>query len=374
MTRASISPEPSGAGLVRLLGAAARIATSQRVLSLAIGLISAGVVVTTLATAGRVVSAERAVLERIDDADVTVIQVVDDEGGAGLDAVTVRRLESMSTVAWVVGLGPVEDVRPSGLPGAEPVPARYVVGSSPALRLPPDSGFRPQAVVGDASRDRLGLVDSSGAVDLTSGVQLPVVGTFTASPPLSSLRELVLIVEPSWTGPLRRIHVQVRNPEDVLVTAEAVQAVLGDGDNAAARVEVAQDLALVRAAVQGELGGTGRATVLQTLAAGLLLATLTIFAGLQGRRRDFGRRRALGATRVQLTGVVVLHVLLAAVPGALLGAVGGSVAVVALSGSGPGWQYPVAVALLTVAAMVLAAALPAVTAAWRDPVAALRVP
>jgi hypothetical protein len=67
-------------------------------------------------------------------------------------------------------------------------------------------------------------------------------------------------------------------------------------------------------------------------------------------------------------------VVVAAAPGALLGAVGGTAIVVALSGSGPGWQYPAAVAVLTIGAMALAAALPAVAAAWRDPVSALRVP
>lgn len=368
------------AGPTRLLFAALRAAAAQRVLSLAVAIISAGVVATTLATAGQVVAAERSVLARIDDAAISTIEVVDDEGGAGLNAATVARLASLSSVAWAVGLGPVEDVRPSGLPGADPVPARRITGTSPALDFGPDrnSGLVPwpgaTAYVGSISASQLGLVDAVGAVEVTGGIQLPVLGAFSATEPLISLTDNVLVVEPGWTGPVRRVILHVRRPEDVVVTAAAVGDAVGGVDDRRARVEVAEDLALVRAAVRGELEGAGRATVLQTLGAGLALAALTIYAGLQGRRKDFGRRRALGASRGQLTCIVLLQVQVAAAPGAVFGAIGGSIAVTAIAGSGPGWQYPTAILVLTLAAMALAAAVPAMTAAWRDPVSALRVP
>lgn len=375
MTSASTSAEGlRTANPLRILLAASRAAWSQRVLSLAIVIISGGVVATTLATAGQVVSAERSVLARIDDADVSTIEVVDDQGAAGLDVSSVQRIQSLSSVAWAIGLGPIQDVRPAGLPGAEPVPARNVVGTSPALRFAMPIGQEPIAFVGAASGARLGLAEASGAVDVSSGVQLPVVGLFSVADPLSALDDTVLVTDPSWTGPVRRIFVQVDRPEDVIVTAGAIAASLGGADGQRARVEVAEDLALVRAAVRGELGGAGRATVLQALGAGLVLAALTIYAGLQGRRKDFGRRRALGASRWQLTAIVLLQVLVAAIPGAALGAIGGVIAVTAISGTDPGWQYPVAVMLLTLVAMTAAAAVPAVTAAWQDPVSALRVP
>lgn len=343
-------------------------------LSLAVTLISAGVVAITLATAGQVVSAERAVLASIDAGDISTIEVIDDEGGASLNASSVRRVGSLSSVDWAIGLGPLEDVRPAGLPGAEPVPSRRVVGTSPALALGLQGGSTPVALVGAASGSGLGLVDGAGAVELASGEQLPVVGPFSARDPLSSLDGDVLVVDPAWTGPVRRMFVQVGRPEDVVVTAAAVQQVLGTADGQSVRVEVAEDVARVRAAVRGELGGTGRATVLQTLGAGLALAALIIYAGLQARRKDFGRRRALGASRLQLTTIVLLQMQVAALPGVAVGAVGGWIAVVAIAGSGPGWQYPLAIAVLMLLTMAIAATVPAITAAWRDPVSALRVP
>lgn len=352
---------------------AARTASSQRALSVAIALISGGVVAITLATAGQAVSAERSVLSRIDDAQVSTIQVLDDDGSARLDAGSVEWLRSLNTVAWALGLGPVVDVRPTGLDGAEPVPARQIIGSSPLLQLHPEPGIDRRAYLGPGSADLLGLPDVAGAVEATDGRQTDVGGYFEPAGPAADLGDAVLIVDPSFVGPVRRVLLQVERPEDVVVTADAIRATLG-GTESGARVEVAEDLALVRAAVRGELGGAGRDTVLQTLGAGLALAALTIYAGLQGRRKDFGRRRALGATRAQLTLIVVVQVVLAALPGVVLGGLGGAIAVTLIAGTGPGWTYPVAVGGLTLAAMGVAAMVPAVFAAWRDPIAALRVP
>lgn len=156
--------------------------------------------------------------------------------------------------------------------------------------------------------------------------------------------------------------------------AESIRSVLGALSPESVRVDVPADLALVRSAVQGELGGYGRAGVVQALAAGLALAAATIYGGINGRRRDFGRRRALGASRRQLIAVVLAQTLTAAVPGTLLGAVAGSLVARRLAGSWPGWTFPTAIGVLTILAVCLAAAVPAVTAAWRDPVRALRVP
>lgn len=358
-----------GAGRVTL--AAARSARSQPVLSTIVAVIAAVTVAVTLATAGRTVSAQRAVLERFDTLDLTVIQVLDDSGDAGLDAADVARVQRLSGVDWVVGIGPVVDVRTAGLRG-EPVPSRVVLGGSDLLRL--DGPADGQAYVAAASQAALGLSTASGAVETVGGTQVPVTGSFTARGPLEVLETSVLVVDDDYDGPIRRIYLHAATPEDVVTVAAAAGIAVGDRDGARPRVEVADDVAAIRAAVRGELGGAGRATVLQALGAGLCLAALTIFAGVQARRRDFGRRRAVGATRAQLMGVVILQTALVAVIGATVGAAAGAFVAYRLGGSWPGWTYPVAVVVLTVMAMAAAAIIPALTAAYRDPVAAIRVP
>lgn len=364
--------------MLSLLRAGARSAGSSVAVTLVIAALTAGVVITTLATAGRTVAAERSVLATIDDEFVTTITVIDDQGTAALDADYLRSVQGLNTVDWVVALGEIEDVRPLGLPGADAIASRRMLGSSPALQtrsdlhvLARDVTLTPVAVVGPGAQQQLGFKGPAGTVATFRGVQIPVVGPVAPADPLRGLGGQVLIVDPEFDGPLRRLIIQVESPEQVEATARVVQQLAPNGD---ARVVVADELVRIRAAIQGELGGAGRSTVLQTMAAMLALVALVLYAFLHARRKDFGRRRALGATRVQLVVIVCSQVAFAAVPGALLGAAGGSLAIYWLTGATVGVAYPVAIAVLAVLTALVAALPPAFVAAHRDPVAALRTP
>lgn len=361
-----------------LLRAAGRACLSSVSMTLLIAAMTAGVVIVTLATAGRTVAGEQAVLATIDDEAVTTIDIIDDQGNAGLYATYLQDIQGLSTVTWAVGLGEIDDVRPLGLPGADAVASRLLLGSSPSLRIRSDLrtvsreiATTPVAVAGIRAQQQLGLTEPAGAVATFGGVQTPIVGSLTATDPLQELNNQVLIVDPDFDGPLRRLILQVDSPAHVDQTARAV-AQLSPSPNI--RVVVADDLVRIRAAVQGELGGAGRGAVLQTMAAMLILTTLVLYASLHARRKDFGRRRALGATRAQLVGIVLGHVALAALPGAIIGAGIGSVVIYWLTGSLVGIAYPTAVAILALLTAVLAATPPAFIAAQRDPVSALRVP
>lgn len=364
--------------MLALIGAAGRAWGGAVALTLVIGLLTAGVVTTTLATSGRTVAAERAVLSSIDDADITTIEVLDDQGVANLDAGYAAQVAGLDTVTWALALGPVEDMRPLGMPGSAPIAARRLLGGSPALdyrsdleSLATDVAGTPVGVIGPDAADRVGLIDSAGAVASFRGTQVPIVGPFTVRSPLAGLDEQVLIHDPDFTGPVRRVILQVENPQDVGPTAAALRDLTtGEG----VRIVVAEEIARIRAAVQGELGGVGRATVVQTMGAALALVALAMYAALHARRRDFGRRRALGATRGQLVGIVLLHVLFAAIPGAIVGGAAGSLITWRLTGTTPGVAYPVAIGILAVLTTVAAALVPALIAAFRDPVSALRVP
>lgn len=357
-------------GPLRILVAATRTARSQPVLSVLVAFIAAATVFVTLITVGRTVGTQRAVLARFDTLEVTVIQVIDDQGDAGLDAADVSRVQALSGVDWAIGVGPIDDVRTAGLRG-DPVPSRVVVGTSSLVSI----GDRADsAYVGPGSQTALGLTVASGAVDFASGRQVPVVGAFRATGPLSGLETSVLLPERGYTGPVRRIYVHATSPDQVLAVAAAIGHAVGDSDGNRPQVQVADDVAAIRATVRGELGGAGRSLALQTLAGGLVIGAITIFAGVQARRRDFGRRRALGATRSQLIMLVVLQTLLAAAPGATVGAIAGAYTAHRLSDAWPGWSYPTAIGTLTLLALGGAAVVPALLAAYRDPVAALRLP
>jgi putative ABC transport system permease protein len=90
------------------------------------------------------------------------------------------------------------------------------------------------------------------------------------------------------------------------------------------------------------------------------------------RRRDFGRRRALGARRSNLVLLIVGHILLASLLGSVAGSAAGSVVVRTMTDQPVDLAYPTAVATLMVLTSTVAGLGPAVVAALRDPLAVLR--
>ncbi len=350
-----------------------RAAKAQRGLSLVLAAIAAAVGLLTLATTGQSVSAERAVLSRIDAGGTRTIVVVDRDGQAGIDTSAVDRINQLNAVEWAVGLGRTVDSWISNVPYGSPAPTRVVYGQAPELTITAGT-VTTGALISSTSRGKLGLDAGTGTLTTSSGATADVVGTFAASGALAELEQGVVVRDPDFTGPLASIILQVKNPADVENVAYAVTLLVAATSPQSVAVDVSDDLARARAAVQGEVGDYGRSVVLQALAAGVLLSAATVFAGVSARRRDFGRRRALGATRGQLVGLVLVQLAAPTVVGAAVGSLAGATLVRLLTDTWPGWRFPLAVGVLTVCGAVLAGTLPAVVAAFRDPVAVLRVP
>lgn len=110
------------------------------------------------------------------------------------------------------------------------------------------------------------------------------------------------------------------------------------------------------------------------MAAGMGFAGLALLLSVGSQRRDFGRRRALGASRSLLTVLVLLEATIPAALGAVGGTVLGMVGVWFMTGGMPGSWFAASVPTLTIVAVVVGAVPAAMTAALRDPVAILRVP
>ncbi len=366
----------SNAGPAVLAGEGVRMARAQPVLSLVTATVVAAATAVALATTGQTVVAERRVLARIDDAGTRLVVVTDERGAAGLTAATVERVRALSTAEWVLGLGPVVDVRNAALGGAgAAVPARHVYGELPpavaATGRLPDPG---EALAGGAAAAALGLELAVGGIEMGTGRQAAVVGGFRAGAPLEFLDRSVLLRPADGTGQVRSIHAVARRPEDVGRLAAAAALVLDPAGEGAVTIETSAAIADIRAAVAGELGEYRRSLVALVLGAGLTLTALNAFAGVALRRKDFGRRRALGARRLDVVGLVVAQSTVAAGLGAALGATSGSWWVWRAVGAAPDAAFTAAVAVLALLAAVVAALAPAVMAAYQDPVRALRVP
>lgn len=359
-----------------LLSEATRIALATPVTSVVTVIIAAAICVVILGTTGQTVAAEQAVLARIDDAGTRLVVAVDDSGTAGIDAGAVDRIASLSSVDWVIGLGFVEDGRNSQIgQAAEPVPIRELWGTIPDVIV--INGRQPNAGEGLAGINAvatLGLTLPIGGLD-RGDTQIAIVGGFTAADPLTDLNRSILTTPiPQTDATLRSVYVLAKRPQDVWGLATAVQSLLGTHDPTQVRLETSSTLADVRATVAGELGRFSRRLVLGALGVGLLLVGFVVYSSVTQRRQDYGRRRALGAARVDIIALVATQYSISAVVGITVGTGLGLYLAHRWTGSSPDWRFAAAVATLTLISTLVATVPPALVAAYRDPVRALRVP
>jgi putative ABC transport system permease protein len=372
------SPSEGRIGFKALVSEAIRVALSLRVATSMTLAIAATCSLFVVGTIGQTVRAEQDVLGRIDEAGTRTIVVTDERGAAGLTPDTISQIERLSGVEWVVGLGFAVDGRNVALPHADatPVAVRTIWGE-----IPPEisiAGRQPragEAIVGPNAAASLGLAQGMGAVEIGQRT-IPVVAGFHAYDALADLNASVLVmpVDGETSAPVRSIRVLARSPGAVAPLAAAILEVLGQDSAGKVSLETSSALADVRSAVGGELGQYGRQLVLAAFGASLALIALVTYAAITQRRQDFGRRRALGATRADIVAMVGIQSALTGGLGAGVGTAIGSVIVIRMTGGLPDAAFLGAVMVLATYVSVLAALPPALAAALRDPVRVLRVP
>ncbi len=354
------------------------MAASQPVTSVVTGLIVGAVCGVILSTTGQTVQAEQQVLSRIDEAGTRSVTITDTNGAAGIRPDAVARISRVSGVEWVIGLGPAQDIRAAGIPAGNPAAVRAFYGNLPPDVIASDRWAQnPGTVlVGPDAQQTLGLSVPAGGVTTGDGDDLAVVGGFTAADPLGFLnRSALTVANPAETDPVvRSIHILAATPEGVTTVAEAALLMLDAADPTSIGVETSATLAGIRAAVQGELGEYGRQLVTLILAVGLILVALNLYGSVTVRRRDFGRRRALGAGRTTIITLITTQTMVVALIGATLGTLIGGGLVWRWTDTPPDLPFSIAIATLATLTATLAAIPPALIAAYRDPVRILRVP
>ena len=346
------------------------------VLLLVVAAIVACMSAAVLLTAGRAAALERDVLASVDDAGVRTITMTSDRTEGGLDPDVVDRIAQLDDVAWAIGLSKAQDVTNAAIPGGRPVASRAVYGQWRQQLHPTRGEPKPGAVlVSPESAELLGLRDEVGAVNLGEE-SLPVVGIFSASGPLSGLQKSVLRIPGSQgdAASVSRVYVVATSAMAVDRVAGSLVALSGEAEPETVHVQTSDELVQVRAAVSGQLTGFTRQLAAGALAVGLTLVALCAVMMSNTRRRDFGRRRALGASRGGLVVVVALTVLLPGFAGVAIGTGAGLGALVCQQQPTPSIQFILASAVLAVIATVAGAMPGALLAAWRDPARVLRVP
>lgn len=367
----------SGPGPGAMLREVVTSAWAQRVSTIVTALIIGGSALTILLTSGRSAAAEAAVLASIDAQGTRSVTIQAKGEGGALTRGMVDDLARLAEVEDVIGLGPVEDVTAAAVPDGTRVGARTAYGSLNGDWLaqtttPLGSG----AWVTDRARDTLGMPSAAGVVRVIDGEEHLVTKQVRLPDYLAGLEPAVLVpvAADDMNARFATIVVLARTPSQVSLVNDYARSLLVDLPRESVTVATSEQMAELRRVVGGQLTAQGRAIVMGVLAGATLATLINVWGLALMRRRDFGRRRALGATRATIVTLMVGQVTLAALVSAVVGAIVG----VLLLARGdapmpsPGYVAAVLIALTVIAAV--AAGLPALIASRRDPLTELRVP
>ena len=360
--------------LSTLLAEAVRAAASQRVSSVLVAMLCAAICAVTLLTVGRTAAAEDQVLSRLDTAGSRLLVVTDDRDAGLVTPAAVQVLAGLDTVERAIGVDPPSDVVNTVVgDGGDRLPAWRITGDlDQVVQLTAGRWPQPgEALVATDAQERLGFTHPAGSV-ASGDTQHDVVGGFTAREPFDNFNAGLIIAGDGATA-ARSVHVVVASVEAARATEALTIATLGPTDPADVSIQSPAALADLQLAVSGDLGDYGRGILALTLGGGAFLITVVVLAEVLLRRRDLGRRRALGAPRWALVTLVLARTITAAVPGAAIGVGAGAVTAHAWAQPPPA-AFTAATATLTVLVAAAAAIAPALIAAGRDPVGVLRTP
>lgn len=352
-------------------------ARSQRVSSIMTLLFVLGSTSMVLITAGRAAGAEAAVLADIDAVGTRTLTVrvsrQDDEFNARLVG---RLVQHDDVIEEITAFGPLTDVTAVGS-GGTPVAMRTVHGSlagSPLSPLARVAGT-PQALASSRAITTLGLLAGRGSVQDGHGIETLVTGRVVLPEHLTWMEPVVLIPGGSETDePLSLITVVAGQPEDLPLVTELVASELTGVQPESITLETSERLAELRGVIDGQLTRQGRSLLLGILVASAFATFVNVLSVALMRRRDFGRRRALGATRTMIVALLTAQIAVISSVGAVAGVAVGMTVVIATGDPMPTPTYLAAVAAAFITTATASAILPAVWAANRDPLAELRVP
>ena len=354
-------------------------ARAQLAATLTLVLVLATVCFAVLVTTGQSAANEARVIEQIDSAGTRLVALSDDAGDSGILPTAPAVLGGLSDASWALGLGAAVDVTNPNLPAGRAA-ARDLVGDLPP-ELTLTQGRAPrlgEAIVGARVAGTLNLVPALGRVEPIGESHrepTPVVGVFTASGPLAHLEDTVLLAaDPASLESLRYVYVMatdvavVDRLEDVLRTSTPAL------EPGRLTVETPSGAIALRDVVAGRLGAASRQLMAVVMGVGAVIIAVTMLSATIARRRDLGRRRALGATRSALVATLLLQAAVGAVVGILLGTAAGLVTLSATTGSLPTWRFTAGSAGLALLLTLATSAPIATHAAFRDPLRILRVP
>lgn len=362
--------------LLTLVGESQRAIRSQPVASIAAVVMVIGMVVTVLFTTGRTVGAEERVIRSIDSAGTRSIVIKADKD-SGLTSEVLSRIDHLQGIAWAGAFGFAEDYVNAAIPDGNRTPVRGLWSTDPAGLGIATAAIDKAAWASADALSQLGMRDPVGGIVNDKGGQFAIAGRLEVPDYLKFLEPMVVAPSPNPEASPELVAVLVviaQRPDLVAPVAAAVQSVLALDDPTKVSITTSEDLATLRSLIQGQLGVSGRGLVLIVFAITAVLVATIMFGLVTLRRKDFGRRRALGASQRLIVALLLIQMVVLGVGAAVIGCVIAATALVLTGDPLPDLTFFAAVAVLAVTLSALAALAPALAAARRDPLTELRVP
>lgn len=352
-----------------------RDARAHRVTTLVLILVAFAMTCATFLTAGRAAAVEAELAASVDAAGPRLLTVTVVEPSPGMPASAVSRLAAIGGVEWLFALGPAHDVRSAQSGARTNVAARAILTEIPDL-VQMELGRLPQpgeAIIGAETQRRLQLLEPVGSI-LEDGVPKPIVGRYSADGVIADLERLVLTRPGEADADVATlIYVLAADAAAVAGIGEQIRALAGVPADQLV-VDSSPELVALGQALSGSLGALSRQLAVGAILVGMALVALVMTLALNARRRDFGRRRALGAGRTVLMAVTLIEVVLPLTAGATIGAAAGVVGVAATAAFLPPAAFVLAGVTLIVVAGALSAVPSVLLATLQDPMRILRVP
>lgn len=352
-------------------------------------LVAAIVCLVIMVTTGQSAAAEATVISRIDSEGSRLLVVVDETGHGHIQPHAVQTITTFSDVTWAFGVSEAHDVVNKQLFAAHTgAPARYFLGELPEP-VTLEVGRLPQpgeAIIGSEAAQTLALQGGMGTVVPTTAAttgqlithdarQTPTVGVFHANPPLDSLNRAVLISAPRENPPeLLFVYVLADNISVLSRLNATLSTSVPAWEPETLLIDTPHGAADLQAVIAGDLGRSSRILMLTVLGVGIAIIAVTTWGHMTQRRREFGRRRALGATRSVLVATVLIQTTLSALLGTMIGVALTLVIGVLTPIDAPPPTFIASVGTLVILIAMTGAIPPAVAAAYRDPMRILRVP
>ncbi|MDT0214597.1 hypothetical protein Q9R29_11935 [Rothia sp. ARF10] len=356
-----------------VVGEAWSSALASRAFSLLFGGLAGAVVLAVVLLTAQVQAQRESVRVAFEQEQFRTVALVDNQDKGVLPPGMPVRLSSLSTVTRAWSSSGAFEVSNGDLPQGARVSAHMLDADWSRLPITLTSGRLPrgagEAVVDDASAAALGIDSTGGWVHDDVGRAWSVVGSYA---PHHGRAPRSVLVPWSGTAQPRSVMVVAASAADVDATVRSAAGLADATGPTDLTVERSTDAAQIGGEVTSTVEAWAVVIVATVMGAGVLVLGLLSLLMVHSRRQEFGRRRALGAGRGAIVGLVVAQGVLVIAFGAVAGALVGSVAGWGLWGQLVAPSLQAALVVATVALGVSAQVPSAVLAGLRDPVRVLR--